>query len=182
MAFESRSIIPRTLAPLSCVTLLAAGCGGKGPGHDGPAAGADLHRPRQGEGTILFLLTDACAGGGSASVRFFDVHNGLEAPGPGRAHIVAPSSSASFGLACEPNADVCLGAETRDGLVTWGVGLDGTRACTDCCARCLGQTVSSTLACDRARRQAGSQQGSLRMERGEPDSDHSPILERMRGD
>ena len=39
---------------------------------------------------------------------------------------------------CEPGEKICYGGSYKDASFKWGVGLDGTRSCANCCITCGG--------------------------------------------
>ena len=53
-------------------------------------------------------------------------------------------------IACVQDEDVCYGAQTTDGSTTYGVGIDGSDECNDCCFRCGNYDVDlfSVFVCD----------------------------------
>lgn len=97
--------------------------------------------------TITFNLTDGCNNGIPIDYKFYDVTN----------HLVWPSSSTHYStqaynatythnLTCNSGANVCYGA--RSASLYWGIDLDGTKSCPDCCISCQsGNSLSRRLSC-----------------------------------
>lgn len=101
---------------------------------------------------MMWTFTDSCADGLAIQFRFFDKVNGVLWPGT----LANTYQSSTDGqtvnqqIACIPGASICYGAEpnpTPD-TIHWGVGLDGSYACTSCCATCGAINPQLTLTCN----------------------------------
>lgn len=106
----------------------------------------------QASGTLRWVLNDACPDGRGIQVRFFDATNGGVWPAEaGQAFITSVEGGfADELLACIPGAKVCYGATPapQDGGY-WGLGIDGTHTCTDCCVICgAGDPPPIDLTCN----------------------------------
>ncbi len=96
---------------------------------------------------ITFTITDGCNNGIPIDYKFYDETN----------HLVWPSSTTHYSttayngvyahnLTCNNNALVCYGG--RSVTYYWGVDLDNSKTCTDCCISCQsGNSLSRRLAC-----------------------------------
>ena len=87
--------------------------------------------------TIEWRVTDLCEDGFLIEYKFYDFENNL----------VWPSSSTHYEtvyynytythvLQCRPGSRVCFGGRT--GSLYWGVDVDGSQYCSDCCGTCTG--------------------------------------------
>jgi|GEM_PF-4009661 len=98
------------------------------------------------KGTINWTLTDACNDGYLIRLRFHEVLNGQRTNWlwPGGTQYYQLSGTQSYRLTCSVGTQVCYGAENGDNSgSTWGIGLDGTQSCEDCCYTCETGTVTS---------------------------------------
>ncbi|MBI5184464.1 MAG: hypothetical protein HZA01_01895 [Nitrospinae bacterium] len=98
--------------------------------------------------TIKITIVDKCNDGYEIDYRFYDTTNNL----------VWPSSSAYYytqkyakryvsTLLCQTGATVCYGGNTGN-LLSWGVGIDYTESCSDCCVICRkGVNITRNLTC-----------------------------------
>ena len=75
-------------------------------------------------------------------VRFFAVDRGLEWPGGDLVYLVAPGATMTQALSCVPGETICLGADQPATGLFWGVDIDNSARCTDCCFLCVTATVS----------------------------------------
>jgi EF hand len=106
--------------------------------------------PTEALAQMTLDVGNGCLGSGSPiEFRFFDQTNKIEYPNTPQPYGLDAAGS-SVTIACRPGALVCYGAGDSAGLLSWGVGLDGTRPCGDCCSTCGNTTVSFTLACGAA--------------------------------
>lgn len=92
-------------------------------------------------GTVRMTLAyeNACAG--PVDLKFFDRTNGTIWPDASSSYEIASQQRRTFNLDCRSQAQVCYGASERANTSHyWGVGLDNTQSCADCCVSC-GQTA-----------------------------------------
>ena len=87
-------------------------------------------------GELVWSMWDLCDDGYDIHLRFFDLTNNLVWPGDDRVYVLDESDD--YALSCRSGAQVCYGAEDSSGFDTgwWGVGLDGTESCENCCSTC----------------------------------------------
>jgi hypothetical protein len=86
---------------------------------------------------ITLEITDSCLDGLGVNYRFYDVSNSLVWPAASSYyHTELEGIAYSSRLSCWEGATVCYGAAT--GETSWGVGLDNTLWCPDCCVICSG--------------------------------------------
>ena len=120
---------PSRLAALGSgiLALLALGhCGGGGG--NGPTAPS-------GGSTITWTVSNACTGGSTILLRFFD-DDFDTFPDDVSAYILGPNATQTFILTpVVPNSQVCFGAATNPDPngIFWGVGLDDSQSCASCC-------------------------------------------------
>jgi hypothetical protein len=97
--------------------------------------------------TITFALTDGCNNGVSIDYKFYDFANNLVWP-TSSTHYVTQAYNATYthDLSCNTGANVCYGA--RSLTLYWGVDVDGSKSCADCCISCQsGNSLSRRLTC-----------------------------------
>ena len=92
--------------------------------------------------TLTWSLTNNCQNGEDVEVRFFAVDRGLEWPGGDLVYLVAPGATMTQALSCVPGETICLGADQPATGLFWGVDIDNSARCTDCCFLCVTATVS----------------------------------------
>ncbi|HET9651961.1 MAG TPA: hypothetical protein VFP36_07210 [Usitatibacter sp.] len=97
--------------------------------------------------TITFNLTDGCNNGVSTDYKFYDVTNNLVWPSATTHYsTTAYNATYSHNLSCSTGAKVCYGA--RNTGFYWGIDVDGSKSCSDCCITCSdGNTMSRRLTC-----------------------------------
>ncbi len=88
--------------------------------------------------TIRFTMRDSCDDGRGLGLRYFDPDNGIIWPADlTQVFTIPPGETRFVDLACVPGGRVCYGARTNpDSGVFWGVDIDGSKGCDNCCARC----------------------------------------------
>jgi hypothetical protein len=97
--------------------------------------------------TITFQITDGCNDGYSIDYKFYDETNNLVWPSSSTYYYTSYYNTAyTNSLSCNTGAKVCYGGNT--GTLYWGVGVDNTQSCADCCISCQeGNALSRTLTC-----------------------------------
>jgi len=97
--------------------------------------------------TITFTITDGCNNGVPIDYKFYDVTNNLVWP-TSTTHYATQAYNATYNhdLSCNTGAKVCYGA--RSATYYWGVDVDDSKSCTDCCIFCQsGNSLSRRLTC-----------------------------------
>ena len=88
---------------------------------------------------MTLAYENACAG--PIDLKFFDRTDGTVWPDASSSYEVASQQRRSFDLNCRAQAQVCYGATERANTSHyWGVGLDNTQTCSDCCVSCSETT------------------------------------------
>jgi len=92
---------------------------------------------------MTFRLTDDCDDGADVLWRLFsdtrenwqwpEGEDVYETPGLGWDDLRA--------ITCEPDEWICFGAETESGTLVYGVGLDFSASCDDCCYPCESREI-----------------------------------------
>lgn len=103
--------------------------------------------PPATQSTITFNITDGCNNGTSIDYKFYDVTNNLVWPSA-TDHYYTSAYNATYthNLLCSTNAKVCYGA--RSNGIFWGIDVDGSKSCSDCCIFCTqGNSLSRRLTC-----------------------------------
>jgi hypothetical protein len=110
-------------------------------------ASAVITNPPVSNSTITFGITDGCNNGIRIEYKFYDTTNNLVWPSA-TTHYFTESYNASYShnLSCRTGANVCYGA--RSGSFYWGVDVDRSKSCPDCCITCQnGNSLSRRLTC-----------------------------------
>lgn len=90
--------------------------------------------------TVRMTLDYQNACSGPIDLKFFDRTNAVVWPDASSSYEIASQQRRSFDLNCRNQAQVCYGASERANTSHyWGVGIDNTQSCSDCCVVC-GQT------------------------------------------
>lgn len=122
--------------------------GGSGGRYDmslTPASGGGSAPPTNS--TITFVIEDGCNNGISIWYKFYDFANSLVWPSA-TTHYYTDYYGASYthNLSCRTGGSVCYGGRSSNWY--WGVDLDGSKSCTDCCITCsAGNRLSRRLTC-----------------------------------
>lgn len=97
--------------------------------------------------TITFNITDGCNNGISIQYKFYDETNNLVWPSASSYYYTtAYNATYTHNLLCNEGAKVCYGARNNTGY--WGVDLDNSKSCSDCCIQCYeGYVLSRRLTC-----------------------------------
>jgi hypothetical protein len=71
------------------------------------------------------------------SLEFYSQEANRAWPGDGEVYMLDDSDNHSFNLQCSSGEQICYGAWVRGNSDTyWGVGLNNSNRCTDCCYTC----------------------------------------------
>jgi hypothetical protein len=103
--------------------------------------------PPVSETTVTFNITDGCNNGVQIDYKFYDQTNNLVWPSA-TSHYFTSAFNATYthNLLCRTNAKICYGA--RSAGFYWGIDVDGTKSCSDCCILCeTNATLSRRLTC-----------------------------------
>jgi hypothetical protein len=85
--------------------------------------------------TIEWRVTDLCEDGFLIEYKFYDFDNNLVWPSSSTHYeAVYYNNTYTHVLRCRPGARVCFGGRT--GNLYWGVDVDGSENCSDCCSTC----------------------------------------------
>lgn len=103
--------------------------------------------PPPATSVITFQLTDACNDGYSIDYKFYDETDNLVWPSSSSHYYDNYGNVSTNNLSCNTGANVCYGASSS--TFYWGVGVDNTQTCPDCCITCqAGASLSRTLTCN----------------------------------
>jgi hypothetical protein len=81
------------------------------------------------------------------SLEFYSQDYSRAWPGDGQVYILDDYEAREYNLSCETGETICYGAWVRgDSNKYWGVGLDNSQSCNDCCYTCgYGDTALRIL-------------------------------------
>lgn len=81
------------------------------------------------------------------SLEFYSQDYSRAWPGGGQVYVIDDWDAHTYNLECQNGELICYGAWVRgDASTYWGVGLDNSYPCSDCCATCgAGPTQPITL-------------------------------------
>lgn len=75
-------------------------------------------------------------------VEFYSQRYNRAWPGSGKAYNINDWDTHSYSLNCESGEQICYGAwATGNSNIYWGVGMNDSHTCSNCCAVCDGGTV-----------------------------------------
>jgi hypothetical protein len=124
------------LVLLAALAVMLVGCSD----NNGPTA------PRVAE--MTWILEDACSDGLGLQARLFDVDQGIVFPSIDQVFFTDPGGAIDTTIACTRSTLVCYGATTDpETNIFWGLDIDGTQDCDDCCERCEDVVVQFQLTC-----------------------------------
>jgi hypothetical protein len=77
------------------------------------------------------------------SLEFYSQARAAAWPGDGQVYIMDDYDTHSYSLSCNSGESICYGAWVRgDESTYWGVGLDNSEYCTNCCFSCDGSSTN----------------------------------------
>ena len=111
-------------------------------------------------GTIKWTISDQCNNGYSIDYNFHDRAHNWAWPGGGQVWVINYGQTFNQTLSCVPGANVCVGARMTDGSGSyWGVNIDDSSGCTNCCGTCGNAgTYSFGFSCSSTPPPAGNGQ------------------------
>jgi hypothetical protein len=89
--------------------------------------------PTGGNATFTWTIKDACLDGDGIYVRFFDETNDLVFPNSSQVYSIGSGHTGTIKLSVKRGAKICFGAENPGGDTYWGVDLDNSQGCSNCC-------------------------------------------------
>ncbi len=102
--------------------------------------------PAPNTSNMTWTINDQCNDGLPLDVRFFDTTNNLVWPPDTTQVYITENEGGTVRqtLSCNTGASICFGAQPRTTNPTrfWGAGINGDRACTECCADCADVTIT----------------------------------------
>jgi len=99
-------------------------------------------------GNMTWMIYDSCPGREPIRFRFFDNENYLVWPKADQFwYTKRYGEGYTQQLECTKGSKICYGAWQPGAAKYWGAGETGSEACTDCCARCDGDTYVKRLTC-----------------------------------
>lgn len=123
--------------------------------------------------TMNWVLFDECSDGFGIQAALFESETGRVYPSRDSVYVADPGGIIDTVITCRQGAQVCYGAETDPPSgIFWGVGIDGTEGCDDCCDICNDNVVEFDLLCGNGVQAAP----------GASSSDGSPNPVRIRGE
>ena len=78
----------------------------------------------------------------TAQFRFFDITRNLLWPNSNQFFTLATSGRSTYSLRCNVNSKICFGGQPAGGNGFWGLGLNGSQSCANCCYFCTNSSVS----------------------------------------
>jgi hypothetical protein len=97
--------------------------------------------------TVTFTLVDECDDGAVVQLKFFDESLALVWPSTST-HYATKSYGVPFveSLVCNAGSKICFGG--RSASTFWGVDVDNSKPCDDCCIWCTdANSLSTNLYC-----------------------------------
>jgi hypothetical protein len=103
------------------------------------------------DGTLAALtwnIDNSCYDGYGIEFRFYDETDNLVWPDNTNVYYVSSGEVVQTTLGCRLNNVICIGADQPEYNLYWGVSIDNTQQCQDCCFQCDNVTAGYTLTCD----------------------------------
>jgi len=97
------------------------------------------------DGTMNWTIGDQCNNGAQINYKFHDRANGLFWPSSSSHYYITYGQTISHRLSCVTGSLICIGAQS--GSMSWGVGINDTSGCSNCCRTCDGSTYAYTFGC-----------------------------------
>lgn len=113
----------------------------------GNLCGSDGLCKSVGTATLTWKTMDNCLNNENVQLRFFDRDDRLAWPSYTTVYILEPGNSYSNGLTCTKGARICYGANQPQHKLYWGVDIDNSRTCTNCCYVCDTKEASTNFTC-----------------------------------
>jgi hypothetical protein len=89
-----------------------------------------------GTSTMNWTFYDYCNDGQEVDFRLFDFNAGRYYPSFSTVYSIVPLQSSSTSILCSTGDKICFGGRQPGGSTHWGVDLDGSQSCTNCCYTC----------------------------------------------
>jgi hypothetical protein len=139
-----------SLLVLALLCMAACNMGGSNSGtNGGGGSGSGGGGGGQTSSTVTFDIGEDTDCTVALDLRFFDKTANLQWPANGEVYTLnLPGQQEQFPLSCTTGHQVCYGASyysNTDSPVYWGVGIDGTQGCPNCCYACGDQTVNAPM-------------------------------------
>lgn len=97
---------------------------------------------------MSWTFTDNCNDGDSLRLRLFDETALLYWPADSYYTLAYPQKGATT-ITCVPGDKICYGADQpATSGIYWGVDVDDSESCADCCYDCAATSVGRTLVCN----------------------------------
>jgi hypothetical protein len=87
---------------------------------------------------LLWTVKDGCMNGENLQYTFFDEVTKGQYP----SYSLAPGQQAMHALQCPPGDNICFGGRQPQHSLTWGVDIDNSKFCQNCCFTCANASVS----------------------------------------
>jgi hypothetical protein len=102
-----------------------------------------------GTSTLRWTVENSCDNGEDVQIRFWDVTDRLVWPTATTVYVQKPNTTVTYPMNCTTGAKICFGARQPDHGLYWGIDIDWSEACDDCCFTCSTRDVTGyDLVCD----------------------------------
>ncbi len=98
-------------------------------------------------GTIQWTIGNQCNNGEVIQYKMHDRTNGWVWPSATTHYPISYGQSFTNTLSCVPGGQVCVGARSASGGLSWGVGFSGSGGCSNCCGTCGQGSYSYSFGC-----------------------------------
>jgi len=101
-----------------------------------------------GLSSLTYTVTDSCNDGRGLQIKFFDTTNNGVWPSANEVYLVPVGQTRTTTLSCRTGAQICYGARTDPASnIVWGLDLDRSRGCDNCCTTCQNGSRTLPLSC-----------------------------------
>ena len=95
-----------------------------------------------GTSTLRWTVKNSCMNGENVQIRFWDITDRLVWPTATTVYVQMPGTSVQYPMSCTTGAKVCFGANQAMHNHYWGIDIDWSKACDDCCYTCSTRDVT----------------------------------------
>jgi hypothetical protein len=100
-----------------------------------------------GTSTLSWTFANQCFNGENIEFKIFDTADRLVWPAPPLVYVSSQGATNTDSFLCTTGSRLCFGGDQPVHHLSWGIGINGTGGCTNCCYICSNASASTTLTC-----------------------------------
>jgi hypothetical protein len=101
----------------------------------------------EGTSTFSWTFTNQCLDGENIQFKVFDQNAKLVWPTPPNVYLSSPGATNTDAFLCTIGNKICFGGDQPQHNLSWGIGINGTQACSNCCYVCANASGSTNFTC-----------------------------------